>query len=111
MNEPYVRNPILMENNDGKKIFNQVLHLIADYEKQLDDEHEIGLELCNFVNSTVMNIEQIGLCEPCLMVFYGTINNKPAQLIQHTSQVNILLTTVEKEDPNEKPRRVIGFQP
>ena len=44
-----------------------------------------------------------------MLYFYGFVNGKDAQLIQHVSQLNFLITSVEREDKT-KPARRIGIQ-
>ena len=80
---------------------------IVDFEATLDDEHEVGLLLTNFGQSVLMNVTDIIYEKSVLMVFKGYVNGKPATLIQHISQLNFLLTTVEKSP--ERPKRRIGF--
>ena len=69
---------------------------------------EIGARLVTFGNQEVIHIEDVGYWGPDLLIFYGTNSEgKPQQLLQHQSQVNVLLVAVPKEGP--KPRR-IGFE-
>ena len=49
-----------------------------------------------------------GYQNPDILYFYGLVNGKKSQLIQHASQLNFLLTSVEREDKT-KPARRIGF--
>ncbi len=85
-----------------------IMDEIADFEEYLDDDHEIALKLCNFGQSILLNVTEIGYHNPNLMFFYGYVNDKYTQLIQHTSQINFLLMAVPKSNPKEPPRR-IGF--
>ena len=77
-----------------------------DFEAALDDEHEVGLLLTNFGQSVLMHVTDITYEKSVLMVFNGYVNGKQATLIQHISQLNFLLTTVEKspERPKRRPR-------
>ena len=81
---------------------------IKDFEKTLDDEHEVCLKLCDFGQSISMNVVEIGYADPDLIFYYGYINGQYAQLIQHINQINFLLVSVQKEDP-DVPARRIGF--
>lgn len=81
---------------------------ISDFEKNLDNDHEIALKLCNFGQSILLNVTEISYHNPNLMFFYGYVNDNYTQLIQHTSQINFLLMAVPKSNPKEPPRR-IGF--
>lgn len=80
---------------------------IQAFEKTLDSEHEVGLLLTNFGQSVTMRVVEIGYEESVIMVFKGYVNGKPATLLQHVSQLNFLLTSLEKE-PN-RPKTPIGF--
>lgn len=80
---------------------------IQEYEKTLDSSHEVGIMLTNFGQSITMQVVEISYEESVIMVFKGYINGKMSTLIQHVSQLNFLLTSVEKE-PN-KEKHPIGF--
>lgn len=88
----------------------KIMEEIKDFESALDDEHEIALLLSSFGTSTLMLVTDIGYQNPDMLYFYGLVDGKEAQLIQHTSQLNFLITStsVSKQDPTKEPRR-IGF--
>ena len=81
---------------------------IREFESGLDDEHEVAVQLASFGHSVLMLVEEIGYANPSTLFFYGTVNNQKATLIQHISQLNFLLMSVEKADPSKPPHR-IGF--
>ena len=80
---------------------------IEEYQSTLDDEHEVGLLLTNFGQSVLMQVCEISYEESVLLIFKGFVNGKYSTLIQHVSQLNFLITSVEKEP--DKPKRKIGF--
>jgi hypothetical protein len=80
---------------------------ISDFEKALDDEHEVGMMLTNFGQSILMQVTNITYEEPVLFIFKGYVNGKESTLIQHMNQLNFMLTSVDKEP--ERPKRRIGF--
>lgn len=80
---------------------------IEEFQTSLDDEHEVGILLTNFGQSMLMNVCQISYEKSVLLVFKGYVNGKYSTLIQHVSQLNFLLTSVEKEP--DRPKRLIGF--
>lgn len=88
--------------------YKKIVEQIRDFEAELDDEHEVALRLASFGTSIVMTVTDIGYQNPDMLYFYGIVNGKGAQLIQHISQLNFLLLAVEKQTPNAPPRR-IGF--
>ena len=85
-----------------------VLYL-KNFEEQLDNEHEVAM---GFVggDAGVLRIEGMGYFEPDIVTFYGT---DPAggrtQLVQHVSQLNVMLRTLPKAVQGEAPNR-IGFR-
>lgn len=90
--------------------YEKIMEEIAEYEAKLDNDHEIALRLASFGSSTVMVVTSVGYQNPDMLYFYGFVNGKNAQLIQHVSQLNFLITSVEREDKT-KPARRIGFRP
>lgn len=88
--------------------YEKIIEQIKEFESFLDDDHEIGLKLASFGSSVIMSVTDIGYQNPDILYFYGFVDGKEAQLIQHISQLNFLITSIEKED-KEKPARRIGF--
>ena len=43
------------------------------------------------------------------MIYYGTVNGKETQLIQHINQISFLLMAVPKSNPDKPARRIAGF--
>ena len=82
---------------------------IQDFEKELDSEHELAVQLASFGQNITMSVTDIGYSNPSTIVFYGYVNNQKATLIQHVSQLSFLLLSVKKQDPDKPPRR-IGFE-
>lgn len=88
--------------------YEKIMEQIADFEKKLDSEHEVALQLTSFGSSVTMIVTNISYQNPDLLYFHGFVNGKDSQLIQHASQLNFLLTSVERQDKS-KPARRIGF--
>ena len=80
---------------------------IQEFERSLDDKHEVGILMTNFGQSVLMQVTQVTYEDPVLMVFKGYVNGREATLIQHINQLNFMLTTVLKE--SDRPKRQIGF--
>ncbi len=89
------------------ELFQVLCKYIRDFEKSLDEGHEVGLLLTNFGQSILMQVTEVSYEEPVLMVFKGLVNGQEATLIQHISQLNFLLTSTPKE--SDRPKRQIGF--
>ncbi len=88
--------------------YENIMEEIQNFEKNLDEEHEIALKLTSFGSSITMIITSIGYQNPDMLYFYGFVNGKDAQLIQHVSQLNFLILSIERQDKT-KPARRIGF--
>ena len=85
-----------------------VMERIKDFEDHLDDEHEVGLRLASFGQSIMLSVTDIEYSNPSTLVFHGYVGEDSATLIQHVNQLNFLLLSVRKADPQKPPRR-IGF--
>lgn len=58
----------------------------------------------------VLRIEGMGFFDPDILTFYGSEpGGKRTQLIQHVSQLNVMLRAVPKEPEQAKAQR-IGFR-
>lgn len=88
--------------------FEKLIEQIKDFEEGLDDDHEVALKLASFGSAIMMYVVTIGYQNPDMLYFYGFVDGQPAQLIQHMSQLNFLITSVEKID-KDRPARRIGF--
>lgn len=101
--------PITIRNYDfADWKYEKILEQIHNFEAALDDDHEIALRLTSFGTSVTMIVTSLGYQNPDILYFYGLVNGKKSQLIQLASQLNFLLTSVEREDKT-KPARRIGF--
>lgn len=90
----------------GKKL---VKHII-DYEKSIPSNMQAGGRFVSSSDGFVFSIERVGCWNPDILIFDGfTSNGSAVQLIQHISQLNILLVAVPRMDDTSKPRRQIGF--
>ena len=99
--------PPALPDNAARWMFERLATYIKQFESTLDDEHEIGARLVSFGHNLTFHIEDMGYYGPDMIVFYGRNDSgEPVQLIQHTSQLSVLLVAVRKQA--ERPRR-IGF--
>lgn len=85
-----------------------ILDRIREFERGLDNNHEVAVKLTSFGQSITLAVTGIGYSNPSILIFYGYVNGNKATLVQHMSQLNFLLLSVKKADP-EKPARRIGF--
>tara|TARA_B100000678_G_scaffold241951_1_gene213089 strand:- start:4260 stop:4646 length:387 start_codon:yes stop_codon:yes gene_type:complete len=87
--------------------YERIARQINDFESDLSDEEEIGLRLVATPDTSVMHIVDVGYWGPDMLIYYGeNEHGKSMQLLQHYTQMSILLTAVPKVE--EKARR-IGF--
>ena len=89
--------------------YERIILYIQNFEKQLDADHEVGL---GFVggDAGVMKIEGLGYFDPDIVTYYGTNGaGAKTQLVQHVSQLNVMLMASPKNVDQAEPNR-IGFQ-
>lgn len=87
--------------------FEILQNYIQDFEKTIDDDHEVALLLTSFGHSITMQVTEVSYEEPVLMIFRGYVGGVMSTLIQHVSQLNFLLTSTVREQ--DRPKRKIGF--
>lgn len=82
---------------------------VAAFEKTLDENHEVGFSLVSFGGGDVLHADDIGFWAPDLVLFFGrNAAGQPMQLLQHVSQVSMLLVAAPKQ--STEPARRIGFE-
>ncbi|WP_417525011.1 DUF6173 family protein [Marinovum sp.] len=89
--------------------YERLVLYIRDFEAELDNAHEVAM---GFTGSQagVLRIEGMGFFDPDIITFYGTdAEGIRTQLIQHVSQLSVLLRALPKLVEQEAPRR-IGFR-
>ncbi|MCR9124530.1 MAG: DUF6173 family protein [Rhodobacteraceae bacterium] len=89
--------------------YERMILYIQNFEKQLDSEHEVAMGFAGG-DAGVLRIEGMGYFDPDIVTFYGSeANGTRTQLIQHVSQLNVMLRALPKPDPAAAPVR-IGFR-
>lgn len=89
--------------------YERLVLYIQNFEEQLDDEHEVAMGFAGG-DVGILRIEGLGYFDPDLITFYGTDDDGiKTQLIQHVSQLNVLLRAEPREETTEPPNR-IGFR-
>lgn len=82
---------------------------IKNFEDQLDATHEVAMGFTGG-DAGILRIEGMGYFDPDIVTFYGTDpNGAKTQMIQHVSQLNVMLRAHPKDDNAKAPRR-IGFR-
>ena len=89
-------------------MYQRIVALINNFESELPDTMQAGGRLVSAGDIT-FSIQDIGYWDPNMIVFYGELSDGSAvELVQHLSQLNLLLVAVPRQDDIQKPRRVIG---
>ncbi|MFV0513843.1 MAG: DUF6173 family protein [Jhaorihella sp.] len=89
--------------------YERLILYIRNFEQQLDGEHEVAMGFTG-TEAGVLRIEGMGFFEPDLITFYGHDGNGVrTQLVQHVSQLNVMLRALPKPRDDAPPHR-IGFR-
>lgn len=105
---PNIHVPTIPINpNLASEFYDRLMSSIAEFEKNLDDTFEVGAKLVNYGASLVIHLNGLGYHNPSLIKFYGTLENgEEVELIQHVSQINVLLVRVKRTNLNVPKRRI-----
>jgi hypothetical protein len=108
---PSLTHPVVAakEYEYAKHQYDCIMEDISEFEKTLDDDHEIALKLTHVGQAVTLQVTDIGYANPCLMYYHGYVGEQKSLLIQHVSQVNFLIVAVPKRIPDKPPNR-IGFR-
>ncbi|MGB8814748.1 MAG: DUF6173 family protein [Paracoccaceae bacterium] len=89
--------------------YERLILYIKNFEEQLDARHEVAI---GFTGGEVgvLRIEGLGFFDPDIVTFYGRDDGgTKTQLIQHVTQLNVMLRATARAEPAEPARR-IGFR-
>lgn len=114
---PELRMPVIPENplvtatqsNYASEFHKRLVAWINEFDASLDNAHEVGVRLVSFGQAVVFRLDDLGYWNPSLISFQGhTDDGQPVELIQHVSQISILLMRLPRENRDE-PKKPIGF--
>ena len=89
--------------------YERIVLYLQEFEKQLDSEHEVAMGFAGG-ETGVLRIEGMGYFDPDIVTFYGSDpTGGKTQLVQHVSQLNVMLRTLPKQVEASEPNR-IGFR-
>ena len=93
MNLATVTANISQDHNLADAFQQRLVSMINEFNLSIDKDSEVGLQLCNFGQKITFYITDIGYWNPSLIRFYGidTETHNEVELIQHVSQINVLL--------------------
>lgn len=100
--------PKVKNHNLADAFYDRLVSIIVDFEKNLKSDEEVGARLVSFGETIIIHIDDLGYWNPSLIYFYGRDNNdREVQLVQHISQISVLLMKVPRTNPQ---RERIGFK-
>lgn len=106
---PSVALKAIAEGGLASALYETIAEWMEDFHASLDDEHEVGVRLVSFGREVVFHIEDMGYANPSLITFRGTsTEGNPVELIQHVSQISVLLVKLPRLDPS-RPKKPLGF--
>jgi hypothetical protein len=86
----------------------RLVRQIMEFEKNLGPEHEVGGRFVEGPSGEPLHLSNVASWGPDMVLFLGEFpDGRKWELIQHYSQVSLLLVAVRKM--NDEPRR-IGFE-
>ena len=89
--------------------YDRIVLYIREFEKQLNADQEVAIGFAGS-EAGILRIEGLGFFDPDILTFYGTDDDGlKNQLIQHVSQLSVMLQARPKSNPDDAPRR-IGFK-
>lgn len=101
--------PLPEVKGPAERAYLRLIDFIRRFEAGLDDAQEVAIGFAGS-DAGLLRIEGLGFAEPDLLTFFGRDESgSRSQLIQHISQLNVLLRAVVKTAP-EEPARRIGFR-
>lgn len=93
-------------NNKASSLCAKLYLMLNEYSSQIGEDYIVCLGSTN----TYFEIAEISYNEPNFIIFKGfDQNNQPMNLIQHISQISLLLSS-KKRINTEQPKRIIGFK-
>ncbi len=89
--------------------YERLILYIQNFEKQLDSEHQVAMGMTGG-EIAILWIEGMGYFDPDIVTFYGSDpSGARTQLIQHVTQLNVMLRALPKRAGQSEPSR-IGFR-
>ncbi len=105
--------PAMLQQPAGAKsaaqwAYERLVLYIRNFESQLDNDQEVAMGFTGS-DAGVIRIEGMGYFDPDILTFYGTDEaGTKTQLVQHVSQLNVMLSAMPVQPDQQEPNR-IGF--
>jgi Family of unknown function (DUF6173) len=90
-------------------LYKGLMEQIYEFEKMLNDDEEIAAHLASFGQTILIQIEEVSYHDPFLIVFYGFSDGNRVRLVQHTTQLNVLFTSIKLNPAENRVANRIGF--
>ncbi|MGR3465750.1 hypothetical protein [Limimaricola sp.] len=105
--------PALRRPAQGKSparwAYERLIHYISRFEQGLEPGEEVAMAMTGG-HSGVLRIQGMGYFDPDIVTFYGIDpSGAKTQLIQHVSQLSVMLRAAPRPRPEAPPER-IGFR-
>lgn len=111
MSENYQNNQLkneIAQTNNAEYIAKVIGQRIVDFQSTLSEVQDVALQIIQFNNSITLYVTKVSHLGLGLIVFQGSDSaNNPCEIVQHISQINVLMAIVSK--PADIPHRKIGF--
>jgi hypothetical protein len=99
----------LEKKSPAEWAYERIILYIQNFEEQLDSDHEVGMGFAGGGIGT-LKIKGMGFFAPDMITFYGEdTDGGKMQLVQHVTQLNVMLVSAPKEQAEAEPNR-IGFK-
>lgn len=97
-----------VEKSEARWAYERMVQYIRNFEAQLNPDEEVAMGFAGS-DAGVVHIEGLGYYDPDILTFYGRDEDgMKTQLVQHVTQLSVMLRAVPKSLP-EIPARRIGF--
>ena len=102
-------NESAQQKSPARWAYERIILYLKNFEEQLDNSHEVAMGFTGG-DVGVLRIEGMGYFDPDIVTFYGTDGSGArTQLIQHVSQLNVMLRALPKPKEQSQANR-IGFR-
>jgi hypothetical protein len=87
----------------AKWAYKRLARSVKEFEDSLDAHHEVGTQLVAFGPSVTLRINHLGYWSPDFIKIYADDwRGQTVQLVQHISQVNVMLVALPKTGPHAR---------
>jgi len=91
-----------------QRMFEAVVSQVQAFEQSLTAGEDVGVMLTTLGAGLVIHVRNLAHSQEAIFIAGVDEDGREVELIQHFTQISILLTRVKAQNP-EEPRRQIGF--